>query len=317
MTTETLFLPQMKSEKPFRDFSNYLSSRFPYKVQKISIDAGFTCPNRDGSKGRGGCTYCNNQSFSPGYGKPQKTVIQQLKDGIDFFARKYPSMKYLAYFQSYTNTYDSVGKLIELYREALSYPAVVGLVISTRPDCMPDELLDYLEKLNRQTFVLVEYGVESTLDRTLERVNRCHTWEDSQNAIRKTVERGIATGAHLILGLPGESKDEMLEHAARISALSLTTVKLHQLQIIKGTAMARDYRRNPSSISLISLDEYIDLCVSFAERLNPELYIERFASQSPKELLIAPDWGLKNYELTDRVVKRFAQRDTYQGKFFG
>jgi len=317
MTTETLFLPQMKSEKPFRDFSNYLSSRFPYKVQKISIDAGFTCPNRDGSKGRGGCTYCNNQSFSPGYGKPQKTVIQQLKDGIDFFARKYPSMKYLAYFQSYTNTYDSVGKLIELYREALSYPDVVGLVISTRPDCMPDELLDYLEKLNRQTFVLVEYGVESTLDRTLERVNRCHTWEDSQNAIRKTVERGIATGAHLILGLPGESKDEMLEHAARISALSLTTVKLHQLQIIKGTAMARDYRRNPSSISLISLDEYIDLCVSFAERLNPELYIERFASQSPKELLIAPDWGLKNYELTDRVVKRFAQRDTYQGKFFG
>lgn len=317
MTTETLFLPQMKSEKPFLDFSNYLSSRFPYKVQKISIDAGFTCPNRDGSKGRGGCTYCNNQSFSPGYGKPQKTVTQQLKDGIDFFARKYPSMKYLAYFQSYTNTYDSVDKLIELYSEALSYPDVVGLVISTRPDCMPDELLDYLEKLNRQTFVLVEYGVESTLDRTLERVNRCHTWKDSQNAIRKTVERGIATGAHLILGLPGESKDEMLEHAARISALPLTTIKLHQLQIIKGTAMARDYRRNPSSISLFSLDEYIDLCVSFAERLNPELYIERFASQSPKELLIAPDWGLKNYELTDRVVKRFAQRDTYQGKFFG
>jgi len=222
-----------------------------------------------------------------------------------------------AYFQSYTNTYDSVDKLIELYREALSYPDVVGLVISTRPDCMPDELLDYLEKLNRQTFVLVEYGVESTLDRTLERVNRCHTWEDSQNAIRKTVERGIATGAHLILGLPGESKDEMLGHAARISALPLTTIKLHQLQIIKGTALARDYRRNPSSISLFSLDEYIDLCVSFAERLNPELYIERFASQSPKELLIAPDWGLKNYELTDRVVKRFAQRDTYQGKFFG
>ncbi|MBZ4657539.1 MAG: radical protein family, partial [Methermicoccus sp.] len=170
MTTETLFLPQMKSEKPFLDFSNYLSSRFPYKVQKISIDAGFTCPNRDGSKGRGGCTYCNNQSFSPGYGTPQKTVTQQLKDGIDFFARKYPSMKYLAYFQSYTNTYDSVDKLIELYREALSCPDVVGLVISTRPDCMPNELLDYLEKLNRQTFVLVEYGVESTLDRTLERV---------------------------------------------------------------------------------------------------------------------------------------------------
>jgi hypothetical protein len=147
-------------------------------------------------------------------------------------------------------------------------------------------------------------------------VNRCHTWEDSQNAIRKTVERGIATGAHLILGLPGESKDEMIEHAARISSLPLTTIKLHQLQIIKGTAMARDYRRNPSSISLFSLDEYVDLCVSFAEHLNPDLYIERFASQSPKELLIAPDWGLKNYELTDRVIKRFAQRDTYQGKFF-
>jgi radical SAM protein (TIGR01212 family) len=163
----------------------------------------------------------------------------------------------------------------------------------------------------------VEYGVESTLDRTLERVNRCHTWEDSQIAISKTIERGIATGAHLILGLPGESKDEILEHASRISALALTTIKLHQLQIIRGTAMARDYLRNPSSFSLLSLEDYIDLCVSFAERLNPELYIERFASQSPKELLIAPDWGLKNYELTDRIIKRFDQRDTCQGKLYG
>ena len=307
----------MSTNNYFRDFSDYLSSRFPYKVQKISIDAGFSCPNRDGSKGRGGCTYCNNQSFSPQYGKREKTITRQLEEGINFFSHKYPSMKYLAYFQSYTNTYDSTDKLIELYSEALSYPDVVGLVISTRPDCMTDELLDYLEKLNRQTFLLVEYGVESTLDRTLERVNRCHTWKDSQNAIRKTIERGIATGAHLILGLPGESKDEILEHASRISALPLTTIKLHQLQIIKGTTMAREYLRNPSSFSLLLLDDYIDLCVSFVERLNPELYIERFASQSPKELLIAPDWGLKNYELTDRIIKRFDQRNTCQGKLYG
>ena len=303
-------------QKPYRDFSEFLSQHFPYKVQKISINAGFTCPNRDGTKGRGGCTYCNNQSFSPGYGKPTKTVSEQLADGIAFFSHKYPEMKYLAYFQSYTNTYDEMERLIALYDEALSYPNVVGIIIGTRPDCMPDELLDYFAELNKKTFVLIEYGVESTLNKTLERINRQHTWEESVEAIVRTAERGIPVGAHLILGLPGETDKDILNHAQKISELPLTTVKLHQLQIIKGTAMAREYKLLPESFYLYELDEYVNLCVDFAERLNPDFYIERFVSQSPPSLLIAPDWGVKNYIMTEKIVKRFKERDTWQGKRF-
>ena len=306
----------MKEQKPYRDFSEFLAQYFPFKVQKISINAGFTCPNRDGSKGRGGCTYCNNQSFSPGYGKPIKNISEQLADGIVFFSHKYPKMKYLAYFQSYTNTYDSVEKLIAMYEEALAYPGVAGLVVSTRPDCMPDELLDYFEKLNRKTFVLIEYGVESTLNKTLERVNRQHTWEESKEAIIKTAERGIPVGAHLILGLPGETHDDIMGHAQKLSELPLTTVKIHQLQIIKGTAMAKEYRLLPESFHIFELEEYVDLCVDFSERLNPGFHIERFASQSPSSLLIAPDWGVKNYELTEKVIKRFRERESRQGRLY-
>lgn len=305
---------QFKDNKPYRDFSEYLSARFPFKVQKISINAGFTCPNRDGSKGYGGCTYCNNQSFSPGYGKPTRTITQQLEDGINFFSHKYPEMKYLAYFQSYTNTYDPIETLIEKYEEALSYPGVVGLIVGTRPDCMPVNLLDYFEKLSKRTFVLIEYGVESTLNRTLDRVNRLHSYEESEQMICKTAERGIPVGAHMILGLPGESKEEILSHADKLSELPLTTIKLHQLQIIRGTIMAREYRIDSDSFNLFELDDYIDLCVSFAERLNPDIYIERFTSQSPEKMLIAPEWGVKNYIVRDKIIKRFQERETWQGR---
>ena len=207
------------TKKPYRDFSEYLSSQFTYKVQKISINAGFTCPNRDGNKGYGGCTYCNNQSFSPGYGKPTKSISEQLEDGINFFSYKYPDMKYLAYFQSYTNTYDPIDTLIDKYEEALSYPDVVGLIVGTRPDCMPEKLLDYFEALSIKTFVMIEYGVESTLNKTLDRVNRLHSYEESENIIRLTAKKGIAVGAHMILGLPGETKDEILSHADRKSVV--------------------------------------------------------------------------------------------------
>ena len=304
------------TKKPYRDFSEYLSSRFPYKVQKISINAGFTCPNRDGSKGYGGCTYCNNQSFSPGYGKPTKSISQQLEDGINFFAHKYPNMKYLAYFQSYTNTYDPIQSLIDKYEEALSHPDVVGLIVGTRPDCMPEKLLDYFEALSKKTFVMIEYGVESTLNKTLDRVNRLHSYEESENMIRLTAKKGIAVGAHMILGLPGETKDEILSHADKLSELPLTSLKLHQLQIIKGTIMSREYRVDPSAFNLFELDDYINMCVSFSERLNPEIYIERFTSQSPENLLIAPEWGLKNYVVRDMIIKRFNERNTWQGQKF-
>lgn len=307
---------KFNENKPYRDFTEYLSKNFSFKVQKISINAGFTCPNRDGSKGYGGCTYCNNQSFSPGYGKPTRTITQQLEDGVKFFSYKYPEMKYLAYFQSYTNTYDPIESLIDKYEEALSYPDVVGLIVGTRPDCMPDKLLDYFEDLSKKTFVMIEYGVESTLNKTLDRINRLHSYEESEYMIRKSAERGIAVGAHMILGLPGESKEEILGHADRLSELPLTSLKLHQLQIIKGTLMSREYRVDPDAFNLFGLDDYINMCVSFSERLNPEIYIERFTSQSPEKLLIAPEWGLKNYVVRDMIIKQFNERHTYQGKLY-
>lgn len=302
--------------KFYREFGELLTKHFPYKVQKISINAGFTCPNRDGSKAVGGCTYCNNQSFSPGYGGKQRSVSEQLRDGIAFFSYKYPEMKYLAYFQSYTNTYDSIEKLIELYEEALSYRNVVGLIIGTRPDCMPDELLDYFAELNKRTFLIIEYGLESTLDYTLEFINRGHTHQESEEAILKTAAKGIYTGAHLILGLPHESREQVLAHADVVAKLPLTTIKLHQLQLIKGTVMARQYREHPEWFNLFEVDDYIDLCIDFAEKLNPDFIIERFISQSPKQLLIAPDWGLKNFEFTAKVLKKFEERKTWQGRLY-
>jgi len=300
----------------YKEFGELLTKHFPYKVQKIAINAGFTCPNRDGSKAVGGCTYCNNQSFSPGYGGKQRLVTDQLRDGIAFFSYKYPNMKYLAYFQSYTNTYDEIGKLVELYEEALNYSDVVGLIIGTRPDCMSAELLDYFDDLNKKTFLIIEYGIESTLDSTLQFINRGHTFKESINAIQETANKGIYTGAHLILGLPHESREQILAHADEISKLPLTTVKLHQLQLIKGTTMAKQYREHPEWFNLFSVDEYIDLCIDFAEKLNPNIAIERFVSQSPKQLLIAPDWGLKNFEFTAKILKRFAERSTYQGRLY-
>lgn len=305
----------MKNEF-YNEFGNFLAQHFPFKVQKISINAGFTCPNRDGSKGYGGCTYCNNQSFSPGQGGKERTVTEQLQDGVDFFSGKYPEMKYLAYFQSYTNTYESTDYLISLYEEALAFPNVVGLIVGTRPDCMPEELLNYFEELSKRTFLMIEYGLESTLDRTLEFINRGHTQAESEEAIIKTASCGIFTGAHLILGLPHESREEVLAHADVISKLPLTTVKLHQLQLIKRTIMAKQYRDNPEWFNLFEADEYIELCIDFAERLNPNFVIERFISQSPKELLIAPNWGLKNYQFHEKVLKRFQERQTKQGRLY-
>lgn len=304
----------MTERKRYREFGDFLRERFPFKAQKIAINAGFTCPNRDGSKGRGGCTYCNNQTFNPSYCQTDKSVTDQLAEGVRFFSRKYPEMRYLAYFQAYTSTYGEQERLERLYEEALSYPGVVGLVIGTRPDCVPDRLLDYLARLSEQVLVLVEYGVESTLDRTLRRINRGHDFAEAEEAIRRTAARGIAVGAHLILGLPGESRDEILGHADRLSDLPLTTLKLHQLQLIRHTRMALEFERQPEDFHLFTVDEYIDLAIDFIERLDPAIALERFVSQSPKELLIAPDWGLKNYEFTARVNRRLAERDSWQGK---
>ncbi len=303
-------------EKRYTQLSDFFNQYFPHKVQKISIHAGFTCPNRDGSKGFGGCTYCNNQTFSPGYCHTEESITSQLHKGIEFFSHKYPDMKYLAYFQAYTNTYAELDILIAKYEEALSVEGVVGLIIGTRPDCMPDKLLDYLSELSKRTFVMVEYGVESTNDRTLEYINRGHDWQCSKETIVRTAERGIITGAHLILGLPGESREEILDHAKELSKLPIITIKLHQLQIIRNTRMAKQMQEDKDLFHLFDVDEYIDLAIDFIEYLRPDIVVERFISQSPKELLLAPDWGLKNYQFTNKVNKRLEERDARQGRLY-
>lgn len=298
----------------YNEYGLWLKEQLGVKVQKISLNAGFTCPNRDGRVGAGGCTYCNNQTFNPDYCVTTKSITRQLEEGKHFFSRKYPDMKYLAYFQAYTNTYDSLQNLKAKYEEALFVPDVIGLVIGTRPDCMPNDLLDYLSDLNHRTFLIVEYGIESIYDATLSRINRGHTHAQTADAVTRTAACGIRTGAHLILGLPGESREAILAEAGILSALPLTTLKLHQLQLIKGTRMAQEFAEQPSDFHLFTPDEYIDLVIDFIERLRPDLILERFVSQSPSSLLALPGWGLKNHEFVDRLRARMQTRNAHQGR---
>ena len=279
----------------YNDFGTWLRKRFPdFRVQKISIDAGFTCPNRDGRISTGGCTFCDNRTFNPSYCDRRKSIREQLREGKRFFNRKYSDMKYLAYFQAFTNTYGSLDSLRRMYEEALAEEDVVGLVIGTRPDCISAPLLDYLEQLSRQTFLIVEYGIESANDDTLRRINRGHTFECSRKAVEMTAERGILTGGHIILGLPGEDREESLRQAPIISSLPLNILKIHQMQIIKGTRLAEEYLQNP--FHLYTVEEYVRLIADYISLLRKDLVLERFVSQSPPELLIAPRWGLKNYQ---------------------
>ena len=295
----------------YDDYGTWIRHRFPFRVQKISVDAGFTCPNRDGRISTGGCIYCDNRTFNPAYCQRQDSITQQLEAGKLFFARKYPEMKYLAYFQAYTNTYASIDHLRQLYEEALRVEDVVGIVIGTRPDCVSDKLLDYLEDLNRHTFLIVEYGVESAYDETLQRINRGHSFAQSRLAIEKTHQRGILTGAHIILGLPGEDAQENLRQAPVISSLPIDILKIHQMQIIRGTRLAAEFERSPFHI--YDIDEYIRLIANYIQRLRKGLVLERFVSQSPKELLIAPHWGLKNHEFTDLLNNYLKQHNIHQG----
>lgn len=285
----------------YREFGSWLQVRFGCKVQKISVNAGFTCPNRDGTVGWGGCTFCNNQTFNPAYCTPSKSVSRQIEEGKAFFSRKYPDMKYLAYFQAYTNTYGSLGHLRSVYEEALGVEDVVGIVIGTRPDCMPPDLLQYLADLSSRTFLIVEYGVESASEDTLLRINRGHTFAVSADAICRTAEKGIMVGAHLILGFPWEGRAELMRQAKVIAGLPLTTLKLHQLQIIRGTRLAEEYASHPWHV--FTAEEYADLVLEYISYLPPNLVLERFVSQSPPEYVVAPRWGLKNHEFAD-IIRR-------------
>jgi radical SAM protein (TIGR01212 family) len=307
----------MQTEKRYNDFSSFIRRKFNTRVQKVSIDAGFTCPNKDGTKGVGGCTYCNNNTFNPDYCKPIKPIKQQINEGIEFFSKKYKTQKYLAYFQAFTNTYAPLADLRKMYEEALDHEDVIGLVVATRPDCIKDEVLDYLEELAAAgNFIKLEFGLESTKNETLEAINRCQTHEEAIDAFKRADGRGLHLGGHLILGLPGETKEDMMNHAKMVSQLPINTLKIHHLQIVKHTMMAVQFKKTPEMFTFMELDEYIDFVVDFVEKLKPEIIIERFFSESPASMLIHPKYGLKNFEVKHLVEKRLEEREAMQGRLF-
>lgn len=297
----------------FNSYSSYFTREFGGRVQKISIDAGFSCPNRDGKISTGGCTFCRNDAFNPSYCRPEKSVRQQIEEGIEFHQRRYRRAKsYLAYFQAFSNTYKPIDELERLYREALSVDGVIGLVIGTRPDCINEETLEMVKDLN--TTVILEYGVESVYDQTLTRVNRGHDFATAKKAIELTHEYGFHCGGHFIIGLPGETREMMLNAAKVISELPLTTVKFHQLQIFKDTRMADEYLANPSDFHLFTLEDYIEFVIDFIERLSPDIVIERFAGEVPPRYLVSKPWlSLRYDQVLALIEKRLEERDTYQG----
>lgn len=306
-------------ERRYYSYADYFRRTLGGRVQKLSVDAGFSCPNRDGTLGRGGCTFCINGAFTPSYCQPQKSITRQLEEGIEFHARRYRSAagRYLAYFQAYSNTYGPLERLQACYEEALAHPGVEGIIIGTRPDCVDDEKLDYLARLAERCYVAVEYGVESTSDETLRAVNRGHDFTAAQRAVEAAHRRGIRTGAHFILGFPGEEDDFLIAQTERINALPLDTVKFHQLQIFRGTAMADAYDADPGRFRFRTLDEYLDLVVEILRRLRPDLAVERFASEAPPRYHYGPNWGLiRNETLWQRLEKRLQEKNVRQGDFF-
>ena len=308
----------LQTNSRYNSFVGYFKRTYGQRLQKIVIDAGFTCPNRDGSISRGGCTYCDNLAFHPNYSTSDRSIAWQIEEGITFHKNRYrKTEKYLAYFQPYSNTYAPLPRLKELYEEALAHPAVEGIVIGTRPDCVNDEKLDYLAELARKHIVIVEYGIESCYDKTLQRINRGHTFAQAQEAVRKSAERGLHLGAHFILGLPGESREEMLAMAPLINELPINSVKFHQLQIVKGTRMEREFAERPEDFAMFGLDEYIDFFIDLLERLRPDLYIERFVGEVPPRFVNSTPWGLvRNVELLRMLETRLEERDTWQGRLY-
>jgi radical SAM protein (TIGR01212 family) len=302
----------------FNAYSNYFRKIYGGRLQKISIDAGFTCPNRDGTAGTGGCTYCNNDAFNPSYCDPANTISNQLGKGMEFLRKRYREpAAYLAYFQAFSNTYAPLDRLKVLYEEALTFPGIKGLIIGTRPDCIDTEKLEYFRELSEKHFIAIEYGVESCYDKTLRRINRGHSFRQAADAIRMTAERGIKTGAHFIFGLPGETRDEMLMEAEIISALPLHTVKFHQLQIIKGTFMEKEYLQHPTDFNLFSFDDYVNFFILFLERLNPEIVVERFTGEAPPDYLLEQRWNKRRTDEIVRIVeKKLEELNTWQGRLY-
>lgn len=298
----------------YRAWNEHVKARYGGRVQKVSVLGGFTCPNRDGVLGKGGCTFCNNASFTPGYLEPQQTITQQIDAGLSFLRRRYPgTQRYMAYFQSYSNTYGEMERLRACYEEALAHPDISGLAIGTRPDCLPDAVLDYLAELAHSHIIELEIGVESCNDAALARVNRGHTFATSVDAIERAAARGLEVTAHLMLGLPGESVDSMLDGARLLSRLPIQALKLHQLQIVRGTLLARDWQRDPQSVPLLGEEECISLLADFIEHLSPRIWLQRVGSEVPPSQKLAPDWNVRLSELAPRISAELARRGSWQG----
>lgn len=304
--------------RPFNSYSGYFRRQFGGRVQKLTVNAGFTCPNRDGKVGTGGCTFCNNEAFTPSYCRPEKSVGQQIAEGMEFHANRYrKAERYLVYFQSFSNTYAPLDRLKEIYGEALSHPAVAGVVIGTRPDCIDDEVLDYFALLARERYVAIEYGIESCCDETLRAINRGHDFDCARRAVEATAGRGIHTGGHFILGLPGESEESMLHQVDVINSLPLTTVKFHQLQIFRDTTMAVDWEADPAKYRFWQLPEYIAFFAEILRRLRPDIVVERFAGEAPPRYHLGPNWGLvRNEQLLATLEKYLIDNRIYQGELF-
>ena len=304
-------------QRRFNAYSNYFIKTFGQRVQKVSINAGFTCPNRDGLVSSGGCTFCNNQSFNPSYCDPKKSVTQQIEEGIEFHRVRYRrATKYLAYFQAFSNTYAPLEKLKEIYQPALDHKDVVGIVVGTRPDCIDDEKLDFFAQIAKEKYLIIEYGVVSCNDASLKAINRGHNYQTSVDAIQKTHDRGIKTGAHFIFGLPGESKEEMMAMAPIISKLPIDNIKFHQLQIITDTKMGEEYLANPEKFTFFEPEEYVDFFIDFAEQLNPNFVIERFVNEVPARFNLQENWKMRNDQLLNLFEKRLEERNTWQGKLY-
>lgn len=304
--------------RPFNAYSNHFKKLFGQRVQKLSVDAGFTCPNRDGTLSFGGCTFCDNAAFNPSYCRRFKDIRKQIDEGIEFHAWRYKHVsRYLVYFQAYSNTYAPLEVLKERYNQALSHPAVAGLVIGTRPDCVDEAKLDYLAELNQKHHIIVEYGIESCYDKTLERINRQHDFATTRSAIEQTTSRGLTTGGHIIFSLPGESEEMMLSEADILSKLGLHSLKFHQLLLVKGTKMVKDYEENPKDFDFMSFERYSDFIIRFLERLSPDIVIERFAGEVPPRFQAVNNWNLiRNEQVVSTIEQKMTERKTFQGRLF-
>lgn len=305
------------TERRLNAYSDYFRKRFGARVQKITIDAGFTCPNRDGTCGRGGCTFCNNKAFNPSYNDPDNSITEQIRQGMEFHRTRYrKASQYLAYFQAYSNTYADLSTLKSMYEQALKIPGIIGIVIGTRPDCVDEEKLDYFRELSERSYVVVEYGIESLLNKTLQRVNRGHDVETTIRAIHETAKRGIRVGGHMIIGLPGETKEDFLDSAAQLSNWPLNNIKFHQLQMIRGTAMGEEFQERPEDFTDFTMEEYLNLMQEIIERLNPAFVVERIAGEVSPGMNLREGWGVRYDVVLRNFEELLEKRDSWQGKYY-